>query len=890
MTLLQYWQEAALRERISNPHFDLTQTISLNAQALKSGQTHIKGNKEVLIAPWWAQKKEASQSFAPLWIPADLIDGQLHPSKRCPLPWLCTHNPIFESLEQYDKALLDHFFDAQGELIKHTQWEMYVEASLSLFKNLLKPDLKAILDKEYDFYQDKGWMIENKPSDASSPLLSRYASLEEVDFEALSNPLKVIDLQVGQIQALHTPFGSEKNPFIKTLLTGLWSKALIENKAPVIVWTGLQKPSFECILDKKTSVPSQEEIEKIAQVVRQGNHLWKEVLDLNQHLRAQFSHADSIEEVLERYQNEDQNLEIEFERCVQRYSEWQKQSGSGWKKWLPQAKKRQQKLAQSFFEAYVENTNNEPEVDCEQLMLDKIRKIKVARTKIHNELVDVSQFLASKNGVQNRYLEWVKQNIPQEVLVNKHTLEEKQACIEHYFSDRLFKLACAHFKIQSAQDLVNLISLEESSRISEIDYLIVDNAHTILPSHILELLSKSKKALFLADEQGLPIEIMMSPVYDRTLLKTYELATTEESLEDLFYQGIHASASAFCVAKVVSVFQTLQEDGITSVCDLSLKAKASSMPTLEYVHINGDHEAFDLSYKNEQEAEVIVDYLQANSHLDRAIITLFEGQKVYLTQRLAQLKIECPVLLLNEIYTLSKKQIIFSPSYTCIHLKPYPLDQKEALLKLVLRYAQESVLIVADMGIFNPHTHTPSGQMAKLLFNSSENRLLVKPSQGVDKVIKGLKAHQDSLESALKQAKKTLTIVSSQLAEKGLTQLLEKFNLKTKVSDFECRLFISDAPVAGVSWKSASVLNLLNQLCEQSVKVFMVAGLHTNACWSDNTLLIEGTQPWLALEASDKLSSCIYNATDSSKKVIILNQYLENQTLRQLSVAQVVEA
>ena len=125
--LLQYWQETAFREAIT--FSSNVKGTSVSGACLTSGKLDSKTlsypteSKTVWIAPWVFKPKQGSApNLIPLWIPAELKAGQLYPATSCALPWLpmpffdlqSTIGTLFERIEQYDKYLLDHFFDEQA--------------------------------------------------------------------------------------------------------------------------------------------------------------------------------------------------------------------------------------------------------------------------------------------------------------------------------------------------------------------------------------------------------------------------------------------------------------------------------------------------------------------------------------------------------------------------------------------------------------------------------------------------------------------------------------------------------------------------------------------------------------------------------------------------------
>lgn len=778
--LLQYWQDAALREKFSAFSVDLEHAVSLSASNLKNGmiQRYLSqnklGSKTVWIAPFKIIKKSSdSHAWVPLWIPADLIERQLHPSTVSPLPWIPTQffdlqserGTWFENIEQYDKLLLDYFFDAQAKLVIYSNWETYFSRCLALFQALLRPHVRDLLELDYTIIDD-GWMIEtlNVLPALSTPLAQQYVSLHPPTFKEYTTDLlcikgaypkapillpsheialmQLLSLKKGEMQALTIPPGTSKEGLLKAFIASIWSEAFEKTRAaPVIVLAGSQKPTLDLSVRDFSQTPEYDD-------VCQGMQILIEYGALNDTLKKKFESVQRVDNILLEAQLADQKLEIEFERCTQRYTDWQKQhKTSVWGRfatWLPNAKKRREKLAKQFFdELFIDTEVIDQQRSIEQVVLEKIRKIKVTRTKIHNELVEICQWIASKNGMQNRWVSWAQKNTPNRVSMS---LEENLVWMRQQCAESLFKKACDYFNTP----LLNRMSIEEALDYpfeGMIDYLIIDNAHRITASKILPLLNKAKIAVFLGDEKGFPMPALVSPLYDNFLLKACYVNATEEDLEELAYRGIQTNGSAFAIAKAMSRFKKMQPDGCEAYCELSLQeqtkihpaifeysrsvylrlvrvlAKADThnvLPPLCYLHIKGLNQAFELSFRNTIEADFLLDWLVKNTALctnkSVAIITLFLAQKHYITHRLAALKVSTDVYLLSETDNLSQDIILFSPGYTSSDSKPYLLDQGDAFLNVALTRATESFMIFADMDIFNPHTHSPCGQLAKLLF------------------------------------------------------------------------------------------------------------------------------------------------------------------------------
>ena len=285
----------------------------------------------------------------------------------------------------------------------------------------------------------------------------------------------------------------------------------------------------------------------------------------------------AVDEKLEAHQLTDQKLEAEFERCTERYQQWQKQYPvSMWQNlmnWLPSMGARRQRLAAQFFQDYLKAPKeSEIQISAEQRIIEKIRKIKVARTKIHTELVDLSQWFTSKNGTQKRWLEWLERN----QLDSAESSWAMSASLLKYQRPEWVKVLSIEGALKPDSSIAGL----------EIDYLLIDNADKITPAKIVPLLAQAKTALFLGKDIELPIWACMSPVYDNEILKACHLAETEEELEDLSYRGIHASGSAFCVAKAVK----------TTNYELRLSAIAKPPLSVQAISVSGESQAIDFSF------------------------------------------------------------------------------------------------------------------------------------------------------------------------------------------------------------------------------------------------------------------------------------------------------
>jgi hypothetical protein len=257
------------------------------------------------------------------------------------------------------------------------------------------------------------------------------------------------------------------------------------------------------------------------------------------------------------------------------------------------------------------------------------------------------------------------------------------------------------------------------------------------------------------------------------------------------------------------------------------------------------------------EAQTIIEWLKLNKpyahNRSIAIITLYQAQKNLLQTLVAREALSAQVFCLNQTSQLQADIVLFCPVYTSTDAKPYLLDEGEQWLNLALTRATESFLMIADMGIFNATTHSPSGNLAKLLFKSAQQRVLQIPAQAQSPQLSppsqrlvGLAAHQQMAKEMLEKVQHSLTVVSSIVVAQCLEKLITALSVLQQ-KGVSCDLYFSDIAISGYHWKNSETSKLIDRLIQLGVTIHIVQGLHSNALWYDEQCFIEGTCPWLAM-------------------------------------------
>jgi hypothetical protein len=242
---------------------------------------------------------------------------------------------------------------------------------------------------------------------------------------------------------------------------------------------------------------------------------------------------------------------------------------------------------------------------------------------------------------------------------------------------------------------------------------------------VVPFLAKAKRALFLGDNQDISAFPVMSALPEEWDLKYHQL-DDEELMEQLQYKGMLAgTGNAFSVALANSAYQKFSDHGMF-LADLSLSTNAT-LPKLHALNEPGESKSAGNALINEQEATKIAAWLKrdlSNELSQTAIVTPFIAQKELMLAKLKAQNIDCEVLTFCEVTEKQWSNIDFSPVYTQKDQRPFIFDQGEQLLYSITVRALHHLWVVGDLSIFDPKMHSPSGNLAKLLFEKEPEQAL----------------------------------------------------------------------------------------------------------------------------------------------------------------------
>ncbi|HRE31400.1 MAG TPA: hypothetical protein PLD88_05435, partial [Candidatus Berkiella sp.] len=122
-------------------------------------------------------------------------------------------------------------------------------------------------------------------------------------------------------------------------------------------------------------------------------------------------------------------------------------------------------------------------------------------------------------------------------------------------------------------------------------------------------------------------------------------------------------------------------------------------------------------WSNEHEAIAIVDCLLTGTlqQSEVQIFTATVAQQQLILQKLHHTGLNYPVYSLRDIVSLQTDYVIFSPVYTSGTPRPFLFDRGEQHFYRMIARARKGFWFIGDQRIFDPKTHSPSGQIAKYL-------------------------------------------------------------------------------------------------------------------------------------------------------------------------------
>ena len=292
-----------------------------------------------------------------------------------------------------------------------------------------------------------------------------------------------------------------------------------------------------------------------------------------------------------------------------------------------------------------------------------------------------------------------------------------------------------------------------------IDLLVVDEAGQVLPELSGAMFGLARQALVVGDTQQIEPIWSVPHMVDIENLYDYGLISSDGEVRRGVIRGMRASrGSVMQMAQHCSPWQKHSfgtahyEPGlflaehrrsvpeIIGYCNELAYGGAliPSRPSLRgypWPHLgmvavrSGSAEIIGASRRNLREAEAIMAWLNRNrvaledyydDKLENiiAVITPFAAQKRVVQDLLTGQKLgNMTVGTVHALQGGERPVVLFSPVYDLEHEGRYFFDANVNMLNVAVSRAQDCFLVIGDPDIFDPHSNTPSGLLARYLFD-----------------------------------------------------------------------------------------------------------------------------------------------------------------------------
>ncbi len=330
------------------------------------------------------------------------------------------------------------------------------------------------------------------------------------------------------------------------------------------------------------------------------------------------------------------------------------------------------------------------------------------------------------------------------------------------------------------------------------------------------------------------------------------------------------------------------------------------LPPLGYLHIAGECLTGNGSRYNPQEAEAIAHWLllkktellaaaqrqvPAGAPPARlqdivAVVTPFSPQRTAIQQELQRVGLAADNITVGTVHALQGAErpiILFSSVYDASHRGGYFFDRGYNLLNVAVSRAKEAFLVFGNRCLFNPSLNTPSGNLAKLLFEEpadedhprheldnsffygdESRRHLPVPREYLPAAATGqvnrlstLAKHRDALAWAINTAQEHLVIVSPFISTRavhadGLTDLIAA--AKARRPNLRITVYTDaylDAPNGRLHPNTQAGRDAL---ARAGAEVKIAAQIHNKTICLDHHALLEGSFNWLSASRSEGLA------------------------------------
>lgn len=476
-----------------------------------------------------------------------------------------------------------------------------------------------------------------------------------------------------------------------------------------------------------------------------------------------------------------------------------------------------------------------------------------------------------------------------------------------------------------------------------IDLLIVDEAGQVSPEVAGAGFSLAKKALVIGDTLQIPpISKLTKSIDIGNFHKTNLIPKNQHINEiDKTYKQLQSKGIASDGGSVMKISQNRSQyfpekklerglylyehrrcyDNIINFCnELCYKGVLEPMrgaakddaifPSMGYLNIEGKCQNVSGSKKNELEAKIIAGWIISNYKKLRdayegkeikdiiAVVTPFREQSYRIAEYLKKskdlsLKEELSLITVGTVHSLQgteREIVLFSPTYSR-HNKGNFIDNDKSMLNVPVSRAKDSFLVFGDMSLFYRQSVSPTGILAKYLYENEKNELsyiyqysksfvredLVSKEHPLE-ILTNYEEHDLFLKNIFSEAIERVVIISpwliySTIEKNGYNKLLS--NTNTKITIYTNEKFNTYTQNKIDRKKKEDFHQTLNKLNELGVEVKIKDNIHSKIVIKDNDTMCMGSFNWFSAQRGGKYTntehSVVYkgeNAKDEIENIL----------------------
>jgi hypothetical protein len=333
-----------------------------------------------------------------------------------------------------------------------------------------------------------------------------------------------------------------------------------------------------------------------------------------------------------------------------------------------------------------------------------------------------------------------------------------------------------------------------------------------------------------------------------------------------------------------------------------------------YLNIEGKCRNISGSKQNELEAKVIAGWIITNYKKLRdtykgkdikdivAVVTPFREQSRKILEYLKEpkdksLKEELSQITVGTVHSLQGAErgvVLFSPTYSR-HNKGNFIDNDKSMLNVAVSRAKDSFLVFGDTLLFNKQSVSPTGVLAKYLFEHENNELSYKhqyskaflredlvSKEHPPKILTGYEEHDIFLKEILSEAVQRIVIISpwliySTIEKNGYDKLLISKNIKITI--FTDEKFNTCIQNKFDKKKEEEFHITLSKLDKLGIEVKVKNNIHSKIVLKDNDTMCIGSFNWFSAQRGGQYAntehSVVYQGENIKDEIESILQQLK---------------